>query len=91
MDPLTLALFGIGVGVSALSTLGGAAMTNSSQEKAHKEDLALAREQFDWGKKMDTFDMGMKMNAAKLETINNALKNNVALQDRFRTMFAPVK
>ena len=90
MDPLTLLLFGGGMALSALSNIGGAAMTNASQEKLHAEDLALAREQFGWGKSMDIFDMKMKTQEGKLQAANNALKTDVALQDRFRAMFAPL-
>jgi len=90
MDPLTIGLlYGGGVLVSSVFNLWGAFKTADSQEKMHQEDLALAKEQFAWGKKMDAFDMTMKAGDAKLQAMNNLLKTNMGLQDRFKSLFAP--
>jgi len=89
MDPLTIGLFAGGSLLSGIFNLWGASTTAKSTEKMHQEDLKLAREQFDWGKKIDTFDMTMKAGDAKLQAMNNLLKTNIGLQDRFRSMFAP--
>jgi len=76
--------------ISGVASYLGNKENSEEAGKAKEEDLALAREQFEWGKRIDLFDMNMETQKAKLDTMNNALKNNVALQDRFRTMFAPL-
>jgi hypothetical protein len=65
------------------------------QERFHAEEMGMANKQFDWGQKLDRFNMKMtvqeaaaKMNETQRGVLMDALKTNLAVKDRAGNLFS---